>query len=74
MTARNETNKSKLLRLIFRETCATHVIKTRAIRRSGHRGTSCLNWWVNVALWIRSVAEDPVSAFAERGIDGKCKP
>ena len=31
----------------------TYVID--AIRRSGHRGTSCLNYWVNLVLWICSV-------------------
>lgn len=30
-----------------------------AIRRSGHRGTSCLNWWVNFVCWHCAVFEDP---------------
>jgi len=30
-----------------------------AIRRSGHRGTSCLNWWMNFTLWHCSIFEDP---------------
>jgi len=30
-----------------------------AIRRSGHRGTSCLNWWVNFVGWHCAVFEDP---------------
>ncbi len=28
------------------------VLKFDAIRRSGHRGTSCLNWWINFVLWV----------------------
>jgi hypothetical protein len=30
-----------------------------AIRRSGHRGTSVLNWWVNFSMWVCSVFEEP---------------
>lgn len=30
-----------------------------AIRRSGHRGTSCLNWWMNFVCWHCAVFEDP---------------
>jgi len=30
-----------------------------AIRRSGHRGTSCLNWWVNFVCWHCAIFEDP---------------
>lgn len=26
-------------------------IKIDNIRRSGHRGTSCLNWWINFSCW-----------------------
>lgn len=30
-----------------------------AIRRSGHRGTSCLNWWANFVNWICSIFKEP---------------
>jgi hypothetical protein len=30
-----------------------------AIRRSGHRGTSCLNWWINFVCWHCAIFEDP---------------
>jgi hypothetical protein len=30
-----------------------------AIRRSGHRGTSTLNWWVNFVCWHCAIFEDP---------------
>lgn len=30
-----------------------------AIRRSGHRGTSCLNFWVNFGMWVVSIFETP---------------
>ncbi len=30
-----------------------------AIRRSGHRGTSCLNWWMNFVCWHSAIFEDP---------------
>ena len=30
-----------------------------AIRRSGHRGTSCLNWWVNFVCWHVSIFKTP---------------
>lgn len=30
-----------------------------AIRRSGHRGTSCLNWWVNFTCWHCAIFEEP---------------
>lgn len=30
-----------------------------AIRRSGHRGTSCLNWWINNVLWVCALCKNP---------------
>jgi len=30
-----------------------------AIRRSGHRGTSCLNWWINFTCWHCAIFEHP---------------
>jgi len=36
--------------------CVTMTIA--AIRRSGHRGTSCLNWWTNFVCWMTAVFAD----------------
>lgn len=36
-----------------------YVFHLNAIRRSGHRGTSCLNWWMNFALWACSITNFP---------------
>lgn len=33
--------------------------KTPAIRRSGHPGTSYLDFWITLACWIVSIAETP---------------
>lgn len=30
-----------------------------SIRRSGHRGTSCLNWWVNFVCWHSAISSTP---------------
>jgi hypothetical protein len=35
-----------------------------AIRRSGHRGTSCLNWWVNNVLWVCALCQNPEKAIS----------
>jgi hypothetical protein len=34
-------------------------IVIKAIRRSGHRGTSCLNWWINFTCWHCAIFEEP---------------
>ena len=45
--------------LVFRDKLMTYFVELKAIRRSGHRGTSCLNWWVNFVLWSASVSSNP---------------
>ena len=30
-----------------------------SVRRSGHRGTSCLNWWMNYVCWHCAIFESP---------------
>jgi len=56
-------NTQEKLKLFFREKFAqVDAIKVEyieAIRRSGHRGTSCLNWWCNFVLWACSVYQEP---------------
>lgn len=51
------------LKLFMRTKRTTYRPKIDAIRRSGHRGTSILNWLVNFILWHSSVFKDP-SCFA----------
>lgn len=34
-------------------------IVIKAIRRSGHRGTSCLNWWMNFVCWHCAIFDNP---------------
>lgn len=35
------------------------VAKIDAIRRSGARGTSCFNWWLNFVLWCTALFKNP---------------
>lgn len=66
-------------------TCNTPVLTLRtsdgllreiaAIRRSGHRGTSVLNWWVNFCMWTSCVSKTPwlyvnPGVATTEGIDG----
>lgn len=39
-----------------------------AIRRSGHRGTSSLNWLTNFALWSAALLADPAIAVHQPGV------
>jgi hypothetical protein len=51
--------EQKTLRLFFKNKIGSMSVTIDAIRRSGHRGTSCLNWWMNFTLWVCSVFEQP---------------
>lgn len=51
--------EKKTLRLFFSNKFETMSTSIDAIRRSGHRGTSCLNWWINFVLWVSSVFKEP---------------
>lgn len=69
-------NQRETFCLIFKEKLMTYFIHLKAIRRSGHRGTSCLNWWVNFVMWICSIARDPVVLLNQNcdwcvGVDGR---
>jgi len=57
--AHAQINDKKQLKVFFRGACGNVVKKISAIRRSGHRGTSCLNWWTNYAMWYCSVFQQP---------------
>ena len=58
-------NSKELLRLHFEETpkykhkAMEHIWVVNAKRRSGHRGTSGLNWWMNFTLWANSICDTP---------------
>jgi hypothetical protein len=39
-----------------------------AIRRSGHRGTSVLNWLINFVLWSAALLDDPTQAVLQAGL------
>jgi hypothetical protein len=51
--------EKKELRLFFKKKADKIRIKIDAIRRSGHRGTSCLNWWINFVCWTCSIFKEP---------------
>ncbi|APG78118.1 RNA-dependent RNA polymerase [Beihai weivirus-like virus 4] len=51
--------EQKTLRLFFKNKMESMSVTIDAIRRSGHRGTSCLNWWVNFTLWVSSIFAEP---------------
>ena len=71
-----KTNTADRCNLVFRDKLMTYFVELKGIRRSGHRGTSCLNWWVNFVLWSASVSINPwVLLYPKqdfcKGIDGK---
>jgi len=47
------------LALTFKKNGQFRKFLIDAIRRSGHRGTSCLNWWVNYVCWHCAIFEKP---------------
>ncbi|CAE7836395.1 unnamed protein product [Symbiodinium sp. CCMP2592] len=62
--------------LEFKDKLLTYFVQLKGIRRSGHRGTSCLNWWVNMVMWFCSVSINPWVLLFERqdtckGLDGQ---
>lgn len=60
MEAHVKANSKNKLKLFFRakyDEVRCRVIP--AIRRSGHRGTSCLNYWTNYMMWCCSTFRDP---------------
>lgn len=61
-------NEKKELKLFFQRKLDKMRIRIDAIRRSGHRGTSCLNWWMNFVNWACSIYKEP-----ERFLDPKVR-
>jgi hypothetical protein len=52
-------NSKKKLKLFFDSKVEKMKMTIDAIRRSGQRGTSCLNWWINFCCWVASIMEEP---------------
>nr|ASM94029.1 putative RNA-dependent RNA polymerase [Barns Ness breadcrumb sponge weivirus-like virus 1] len=55
----DKANQQKTLKLFFKKYHETMHIEITAIRRSGHRGTSVLNWWINFTMWVCALFEEP---------------
>jgi hypothetical protein len=55
----SKANEKEQLKLFFKNKFETLRITIDSIRRSGHRGTSCLNWWINFVMWVSSVFKAP---------------
>lgn len=51
--------EAKELRLFYDDKFDKIRFYISSIRRSGHRGTSVLNWWVNFVMWISSIFASP---------------
>jgi len=51
--------EKKKLKLFFQKKLDKMRMTINAIRRSGHRGTSCLNWWMNFVNWTCSIFKQP---------------
>lgn len=54
-----DINAAAKLKLFFSKNKDVYYTKIDAIRRSGHRGTSCLNWWINYVMWTSSIFQEP---------------
>ncbi|CAE7264593.1 unnamed protein product, partial [Symbiodinium sp. KB8] len=61
-----KTNAAPKYLLEFKDELITYFVQLKGIRRSGHRGTSCLNWWINMVMWICSMSSNPWEMLFER--------
>ncbi|CAE7336059.1 unnamed protein product [Symbiodinium necroappetens] len=61
-----KTNAAPKYLLEFKDKLITYFVQLKGIRRSGHRGTSCLNWWINMVMWICSMSSNPWVMLFER--------
>lgn len=64
----SKANEKEQLKLFFKGKFETLRISIDSIRRSGHRGTSCLNWWINFVMWVSAIYKAP-----ERYLDPKVR-
>ena len=58
------TSKKHLKLKVTEKGMKTIFLVIDSIRRSGHRGTSCLNWWVNNVLWSCALTKNPEKAIS----------
>lgn len=61
----------KKIKLFFAKYGEKIRLAIEAIRRSGHRGTSCLNWWENFTNWVCSIFVEPERFLNPRARKGK---
>lgn len=68
LTANIAAGEMPKLRLAVKNVAKRTTVVTTidAIRRSGQRGTSCLNWWVNFTLWHTCVFGMKAGFFVNR--------
>lgn len=57
--AHSDVSVLKELVISFKKNGEFRKFIINAIRRSGHRGTSCLNWWINFVCWHCAMFEKP---------------
>jgi len=57
--AHSDVSAMRQLTLTFKKNGQFRKFTIDAIRRSGHRGTSCLNWWTNFVGWHCAIFEMP---------------
>jgi hypothetical protein len=59
VSAHSDISVMRQLTLTFKKNGEFRKFIIDAIRRSGHRGTSCLNWWTNFVCWHCAIFEMP---------------
>jgi hypothetical protein len=59
VTAHSDVSVINELSMTFKKNGEFKRFIIDAIRRSGHRGTSCLNWWTNFTCWHCAIFEKP---------------
>jgi hypothetical protein len=72
-----ECCEQKTLKLFFQNKTDKLRMKIDAIRRSGHRGTSVLNWWMNFVMWTCSIFKEPerfLDVTVRNGVDETGNP
>jgi hypothetical protein len=57
--AHEKVNKGRTYKVYFKRLGQVFKDEIPAIRRSGHRGTSVLNYWVNYVMWVCAVFDSP---------------
>jgi len=67
VNAHTKVCELKELKMAFKRNNVLRRYVIDAIRRSGHRGTSALNWWVNHTVWHCAVFKEP-ERFLDPGV------